>query len=165
MGIIDVIAKGTISNSVSRVAFGVQFITVKANVVEANRTLTTVLPDQYRMKITDEQDFIFQINRPHMSSKVGNITMNFLTKWSMERLQVVSMEIPVGGAPIPTPGGTSFAPHDVKVKDFIAASVRFDNNNVPTISLTSGQQSSLLLEGLTAVEAAQRKIGLNIEGF
>lgn len=161
MRIIGILAEGIVSNSVSRVALGVQFITVKPNLVEANRTLTKVMPDQYRIKLTDEEDFIFQINRPRMSSKVGTVRMNFLTKWSMERLQILTMAIPASG--IATSKESSFTP--ANVREFLAASVSFDNNNAPTSALTSSQQSSLLLEGLTAAAAMQRDLGLNIGGF
>lgn len=159
---IDVLAKGAISNSVSRVALGVQFVAAKSSSLETNKTLTNVMPPEYRMKITDEEDFIFQVNRPRMSSKVENIRMNFLTKWSMERMQVATMAIPAGGLPIPT--SKDLSAHS-KVREFIAASVNFDNNNVPGNPLNHKQQSSLLLEGLTAAAAMQRDIGLNIEGF
>jgi len=163
MRIIDALAKVTIPTSVSSVAFNVQFITVKPSVAETNQTLAAVLPDQYRIKLTDEQDFVLQINRPHPSRNVENITINCITKWSMERLQVLSIRaVPAGVI------SASIGMPNVNVKQFIAASVRFDNNTVPPvppIPLTTGQQSSLLLEGLTEVAAMQRSIGLNIEGF
>lgn len=162
--IIEVIAEG-ISDSVSRVAFGVQFVAAKPNLVETNKTLIRVMPTQYRIKITDEDDFIFQINRPRKSNNVENIDMNFITKWSKERLRVLAMPVPAGGAPIQSSESASFA--QAYSRDYIAASVSFDNNTVPVseISLTSRQQSSLLLEELTAAAAMQADIGLNIEGF
>jgi hypothetical protein len=162
--IIDVIGEG-ISDSVTRVAFGVQFIVVKPNLVETNKTLMKVLPNPYRMKITDEDDFIFQINRPRKSNTVDDIGMNFITKWSKERLRVLAMAVPAGGAHISTSESTSF--EQTLYKDYIAASVSFDNNTVPAsqTSLTSRQQSSLLVEELTAAAAMQADIGLRIEGF
>jgi hypothetical protein len=47
----------------------------------------------------------------------------------------------------------------------IAASVVFDNNNIPTRTLTGKEQTTLLQEALDAVVRMQREIGLNIEGF
>ena len=83
--------------------------------------------------------------------------MNFLTKWSMDRFQVVNISFTpvVGSQSMPSQG-----------QSHIAASVVFDFNNVPVnVSLNGEQQSSLLLEGLTAAKGMQREFGLNVEGF
>jgi hypothetical protein len=47
----------------------------------------------------------------------------------------------------------------------MAASVLFDNNNVPESNMTARQQSSLLREGFAAIGQQQREFGLNVEGF
>jgi hypothetical protein len=159
--IIDVLAKGAISNPVLRVALNVQFVSLKNDVVETNKMLMTVMPVQYRVKLTDEEDFAFQINLPQESDRVENIRMNFVKTWRAQRLQVVSMAIVATGVPVPATN----IPPQVETKEFIAASVNFDNNNVPAGPLNSSQQSQLLLEGLANVETGQRNIGLNIEGF
>ncbi len=162
--IIDVIAEG-VSDSVARVAFGVQFIVVKQNLVEINKTLIRVIPKEYRMRITDEDDFIFQVNRPRKSNSVGDVKVNFITKWSKEGLRVQAMPVPAGGVPIAALDSSLLA--QVQFRDYIAASVSFDHNTAIAsgTTLTSRQQSSLLLEELTAAAAMQADIGLNIEGF
>jgi hypothetical protein len=163
--IIDVLAKGAISNPVLRVALGVQFVSLKTDVIETNKTLMAVMPVPYRVKLTDEQDFVFQINRPQVSSRVESIRMNFVTTWRAQRLQVVNFTILAAGMPVSASKDTSLAQPHPEVKEFIAASVSFDNNNVPAGPLTSSQQSELLLEGIARVETGQREIGLNIEEF
>jgi hypothetical protein len=55
MRIITVLEKGGISNSVGRLALGLQFIIVKADVVETNKTLIKVMPTQYRVELTDDK--------------------------------------------------------------------------------------------------------------
>jgi hypothetical protein len=147
------------SNSVSRVGLNLHFLTLAATIEEANKGLTRVMPEQYRPRITDEEDFVFQINRPRTSAKVEQVRMNYVTKWSMDRFKVLNISIPTG----PAPGSTGIPLQ--RGRDFIAASVIIDNNNVPGAMLDSKQQSLLLYEALTAAEGTQREIGLNIEGF
>jgi hypothetical protein len=157
--IIKVLAEGIISSSISRVALGLQFVTVKPNSLEANKTLIQVMPQEYRMKVTNEEEFIFQVNRPRKSSEVESVKMNFITKWSVENVQVISMAALGVGAPM---SGSPW------IKNFLAASVSFDNNtfaDFATRPLTPGEQSQLLNESLAEASAMQKSFGLNIEGF
>lgn len=155
--LIDFISGHDISNSVSRVGVYFHFVALAPNIEEANKMLMAVLPNQYRIGITNEEDFIFQINTPRMSSDVTNVKMNYVMKWNLDRFQVLNISIPMSG-------GAAMSPP--RPQEFIAASVTFDYNNVPVSSpLTREQQSSLLSEFLKASEEIQKAIGLNIEGF
>ncbi len=148
---------GTTWNHFSRVGLALQFLNLKPSHEEANKAVTQVIPGQYGVTITDEQDFVFQINQPHMSGEFQDIGMNFLTKWSVERFQILTFSL--------APGGVSAFPQPITV---IAASVTFDNNNIPLTparALTSREQSALLQEALDAAVRKQQEIGLNIEGF
>jgi len=150
-------------NSVVRVALGVQFLVLKPSSAEANFVLTASIPERYGVKITDEEDFIFQINRPYASRSADGIKTNFITKWSVDRLQVITLAVQVGG---PTTSTQTPASGSQTAQQFIAASVNFDINNVQTASpLPNGQPASMLREALTAVAQMQQAIGLNIEGF
>lgn len=155
--IIKVLAEGILSSPVSRVALGLQFVTIKANSLEANKALTEVMPQQYRVNVSDERDFILQVNRPRKSSKIDGVNMNFLTKWSVENVQMVTMSVPVGGAPIPTA-----VPW---INSFLTASVSFDHNNVAERPLETEEQSQLSRECLDEASRTQKNIGLNVEGF
>jgi len=145
----------------SRVALNLQFLNLKPTNVEANKALTEVIPDRYGVTITDEEAFVFQINQPNKSSEFKDITMNFITKWSVEQFQVLTISIPPSGVPVqpltlPQP------------KTVIAASVSFDNNNTPSTpvrALTRDEQSALLQEVWDNAARKQLEIGLNIEGF
>jgi len=161
--IMDVIDQSAVLHSVVRVALGVQFLALKPSSEEANRMLTAIIPEQYGVRITDEEDFIFQINRPYTSRKAEGIKMNFITKWSVDRLQILSIALQAGIGPT-----TSARPSasGAQTAQFIAASVHFDINNVPSVTpLPSGQPASLLREALIAVGQMQRTMSLNIEGF
>ena len=160
--IVSGLGKETVSHSVNRVAFYVQFFSVKPNRVEANKAVLSIVPEQYRVKLVDEEEFILQISHPRMSSKVNNIKMNFISKWSVERIQILTISLPPTGAPSVSLPGIG-AP---RAKEFLAASATFDINNMPTDQLlTAAQQSSLLLEGLTAAQQLQQNYGLDVKGF
>jgi hypothetical protein len=142
--------------SVCRVGVYLHFLQLSVNIEQANKLLIAVIPDLYRARITDEEDFIFQINRPRASHAVEGVRLNHITKWSMDRFQVLNLAVVADSRSILSP----------ERKEFIAASVTFDSNNVPTsASLNRNEQSSLLRECLIASEQMQREIGVKVEGF
>jgi hypothetical protein len=159
--IMDVINEGVILTSLVRIALSVQFLALKPSSAEANTMLTAVIPNQYGVKLVDEEDFIFQINRPYPSRQVKGIKMNSLVKWSVDRLQILTLALPAGGAAIGAQISTSATP---QTEQFIAASVHFDVNNVPTQDPLQ-QPSSLLHEALVGVSEMQQAMGLKVEGF
>lgn len=162
-GLIDVVDRNAVLRSVVRVALGIQFLALKPSSTEANGVLTASIPQQYGVKITDEEDFIFQINRPYTSRSAEGIKTNFITKWSVDRLQILTFAFSAGG---PTTTSAQTPASGSQTAEFIAASVNFDINNVPTLTpLPNGQPASLLREALIAIAQMQQAIGLNIEGF
>ena len=162
--LIEVINKDHISDSASRVAISVQFVNLKSSSAETNKALLSVLPKQYRVNLVDETDFVLQVNRPRPSHNLQSVRMNFLRRWSTERLQVMRMAISSAGLSISSSKG---AQPEVQAVEFPAASVSFDNNNAPDPSNPLGkeQQAALLTEGPVAIEATQKEIGLKVEGF
>ncbi len=144
--IIDVIAKGVILPSVSRVGLGLQFATAKPNPEEANKTLTQVMPPRYRTNLTNEEDFIFQVNLQRKSKEVQDVTMNFITKWSVDKVQVFRM--------FPGPSFAGTLPTQI----FIVASLALDYNSFAEKLLNPEDQSRLLLECLTEASAMQRTL-------
>lgn len=159
--IIDSLDSDIVSNLFSRVALILSFAKLEPNHVEANRALTKVIPDRYGVTLTDEEDFIFQINQPRVAKEIPHIKMNFITRWSVDRIQTFNILFPIGGVLAPV----GMSPPSPKIETFIAPSVTFDNNNVPDRALTGKQQSALLREALDAAVEMQRKIGLNIGGL
>lgn len=158
--IVDAITRAV--QSVVRVAIGIQFLAVKPSSAEANSLIAGVIPSIYGVRITNEEDFIFQVNRPYVSSEAQGIKMNSITKWSVDRLQILTIALPMGGSTV-TPVPSSPRP---QTEQFIAAVVNFDINSVPSETpLATGQSSSLLSEALGTASRAQRTIGLNVEGF
>jgi hypothetical protein len=148
--------------SMSRVGTYIHFVREAASVEEANKLVTAVMPENYRARLTSEEDFVFQVNRPSTSIEVEGVRINCITKWSVDRFQVFSISVPPGGMPISDPRVAPFP----QSHQFIASSVSFDNNNVPVRFPLSGlQQASLLRETLASIENGQRTMGLGVGGF
>jgi hypothetical protein len=146
--IIRAIGEGLISDLVARVAVFVQFVMPASTSEEANKILLASMPQAYRMGVTNEEDFVFQVNRPVRLNNIDNLRMNVVTKWSAELIQIII------GSP-PTVG-----------QQFIVASVTFDHNNVPSIApISSDKQAALLTEGLLKVANLRRDYDMNIAGF
>jgi len=140
-----------------RVGVYVHFVRLASDLKEANKQLTAVIPNEYRPRITDEEDFTLQINRPFPSRAVDGMRMNKITKWSADRFQVLSLSFQVSNL---ANVGSQLE------KGYPAASVICDNNTVPVKSpLTNLQQMSLLQEALGGVEQVDHDLGLDVEGF
>jgi hypothetical protein len=164
MRIMHYFSSSFVLDHVSRVALNLQFLNLQPSHVEANKALIKAIPNRYGVTITDEEDFVFQINQPHKKREFQDITMNFITKWSVERFQLLTVSIPLGNMPVQPDMTLMFS----QPKPVIAASVAFDNNNTPPTpgrTLTSNEQSALLQEAWDEAARKQLEIGLNIEGF
>lgn len=164
MRIIKLLDGSSVLENVSRVALILHFLNLKPSHADANKALTEVIPHRYGVTITDEEAFVFQINQPHMNREFQDIRMNFITKWSVEQFQTLTISIPIGGLPVQE--GRIWASDQSNT--VIAASVLFDNNNTPPTAarpLTVKEQSALLQEALDEGVRKQQEIGLNIGGF
>jgi hypothetical protein len=163
--IFDAVGTGAISNSLTRVALYIQFQSFESSVRDANSALRAVIPRQYGINITDEEDVIFQVNRRFVGQ--ANLTMNAITKWSVDHIQIFNFVLPLGGqgafTPMPPPANV-LKPGAL---NFTVAGVNFEINNVPseTLILNGAQQASILTDALTRASKMQDDIGLSIEGF
>lgn len=164
MQVFDGLGGGGVSEGVARVALNLQILVLKPNFVEANEALAEVIPKNFGLKITDEEDVIFQVNKPYASGRVPGVTMNAVTKWSVARLQVMKFSVPAGGTI--SPATTNAALGKPQRADFIAASVALDVNSAPLDApIPSEGQSLLMRESLVWVEQKQAELGINVEGL
>ena len=158
---IGLIGRNLVPNSIFRAALALQFMNVRPSFVDANKILTAVIPASYGVRLTDEEDFVFQVNRQY-PSRSENIRMNALTKWSVDRLRIVTFSVSTQNIPAASP---SLATQPL-TSEFISASVTFDNNNAPTDRALSPQiQAAVLNEALASVMRTLKDIGLQVEGF
>jgi hypothetical protein len=151
----------TISNDSSfaahRVACVVQFACTCANFEEANKIICSALPQKYHVNLDKEEDFILQVNRLARLSE--GVDMNFITKWAVERVQVVSLPVTGAGAIGPQLG-------EPLVKSLIAATILFDNSNRPSGEpLSKADRSAILIAALQKISEGRLESKLNVEGF
>lgn len=161
--IVERVGEGVLASPVIRVALIVQFLSPSPNLIEANKVLASTIPSSYGLSITDEEDVVFQVNRPYVSGgEAQGVKMNSLRKWSVDRIQVLTMAIPAAGmTSLSGPGSPR-----PQTAEFIAASVSLDINNVPAEAPLSGQQqSSLLHEALGKLGQLQEDMSLNVKGL
>ena len=147
--IIRVIGEGLIPHPVTRVAVFLQFVIPASTSADANRILLESMPQAYRMRVTDEEDFVFQVNRPVNLNIMDSIRMNLIAKWSVEHIQLFA--------------GRYTPPVSQPV---ITASITFDHNNAPIIiPIGTDRQAALLNEGLSRVASLRHDFDMNITGF
>ncbi len=161
--IIDRIGKGVPSGPISRVACIFQFVAVQPSVEEANAAILSIMPPRYRIKLTNEEEFIFQINEPKNSQGVEHFRLNYITKWSVERFQLLSLQLPSAGmSPVSMIAGV--LPFSATTQ-LLVASVVFDNNTIPSNQeMPASQQTELLREAFVAAEKSQNNINIKIAG-
>lgn len=159
----DALARGSVVGEVARVAINLQALVVKPNVEEVNRALMEAIPTHYGLRLTDEEDVIFQANRPFLSERVPGLRMNAATTWSGARIQVFSFSMPASGMVNAAMTAVSENP---QTKNFLGASVALEVNNVPTAKpISSTDQASVLREALSWIGQQQAELRLFIEGF
>ena len=140
--ILDLVKAGLIQSAISRVGLSMQVATTVQSSEEGNKVVTEAMPQEYRVSLTNEEDFAFQINRQRDSTAAANVTINFLSKWSVEKIQVFRM----------FPGTLTF-PATPQMQIFTVASLTLDHNNVLTERhLNLEEQFQLLRECLTEAE-------------
>jgi hypothetical protein len=160
--VVEVIRHGLPNGAeVLRVAFTLQLQSSEPNLIEANKTVVATLPDDYRVKIMDEEDFILQINHPYISSTVANEKVNFVKRWSVDRFRVLNFQF-VGSAHT----GAHAAAENTDLQDFTAAGMVLDINSLFTGSpISSENQFELLGEALSIVGRVLKADPIAIKGF
>jgi hypothetical protein len=159
--IIEAVGSGLTPDNIARVAIVAQFLSPQEGHIQANRVLLETQPEQYRVSITNEEDFVLQVNQPYENTAAGLVRVNAVTKWSVERLQVLTLNIMPGStyvAPTVSPASTSI--------ELITANILIEHNNIIQKGpLSLEQQSKILSEGLSRIGRAQQEFGLRVEGF
>jgi len=153
-GILD---KSPLSIDILRVALNLHFININESYEDANKVLLRTIPEEYGVKIKSEEDFIFRINKPRKSEKISTVRMNYITQWSVDRIEVSKIAI--------SPSGVGIGIPPSPLSTCIASRVLIDNNNTPKDILPSNAQAELLREALEETSEVNKKIGLNIEGL
>jgi hypothetical protein len=155
-------AVGRLPGKLPRVALFTQFLSIQPTVAEANKKVVRVIPREYGVSVVhDEEDLVFQLNRPYFSKAIQNLKMNSVVKWSVERIQMMALQMPGPGS-LTNPQGAFLPP---RIFDFTAGSVGIDINNMPTFPLSGAQQVELLAEGQAESMRVQQELGLTDKTF
>jgi hypothetical protein len=132
----------------SRVALFSQFAIIADNFTDANKLILSILPKRFDLDLVAEQDFVLQFNEPRRDQ---GFDMNFVTKWSVERVQQLSLQIG---------GGLSQL-----VSENFLTSVSFDHNNVPKGQLSVDQMGRVLDIALEGISKGLGELRVDVEGF
>lgn len=153
--VLNRIERGVISVPITRVANFVQFLNLNSSHLAANKALLATIPAQFSVKITDEEDFIFQINRPYASRPVADVRMNSIVKWSVEKIQMMAIMTDSPQAGI-----------QPRTSEFITASITIDVNNKPRNGpFSAPEQVTILNEAIEVAERIRAEARIPINGL
>jgi hypothetical protein len=139
---------------INRVAAYMQLGREAGDYREANQLLSATMWANKQVSLADEEDFVLQFNVPRPDTS-GSIKLNYITKWSVERVQVLTFQMPVGG--------TATAP---LIANKIVSIVAFDNSNLALQKPFDRGQAERVLSELFAETAAQLKAcSIFLKGF
>lgn len=161
--LVQTIETRPITDQAARVGVVIQVCRPAANVSEANRHLSGKLPSGYTIPITDESDFILQLNYRSENDDSVRMIINRVTKWSVDQFHVMTFQLPQIGQVLP--GGFPAIPHIQR-----AASVSFDYNTLPpednsALILNPAQQCAMLRQMVSEIYTQQKFYKLNSDSF
>jgi hypothetical protein len=164
-GIIQAIESFGSNLSTNRVAIAVQFARIEDSLTSATKTLLETIPAPYALDLTDEDDLIFQVNKPMASESVPGVQLNFVRNWSLTRFQMMNFAMSASIGSFTPQLSSAMSPSEMAQ---IGAIVNIEVNNrpiEPSRPLSVEEQKDILLESLKIIEEEQGNIGLNVEGF
>lgn len=158
--VIDAVSGSRLKLAAGRVAIACQFVQPETDLQSVNRTVMNTMPEPYRLNLSDEDDLIFQVNRPSVSG--GGDKLNTVLNWSLVRFQLINVAVSASlGQLTEVPSAVFHTGHSL-----LGASLTVEVNNPADISpLDHQKQSEILSEGLRKIAQTQVEFGLNIERF
>jgi hypothetical protein len=144
----------------NRVSLVLQLAVVSNTYTDANKAILSMIPPQYKVALADETDFALQVNTVRPNSTFDYIKMNFLNKWSVERVQLLTFANQPIGTPIGTPGSTQMT------QEFIVPVLTFDYNNVPANKpLSKEEVAAIFTDSLAYISSVLRTNKIYLKGF
>jgi hypothetical protein len=159
--ILTAVRSGGLFDGVLRVAAVVQLGSPASGVREANQNIAATLPRTIRATLESEQDFVLQLNNARASWSTKDVTLNQITKWSVEKLQVLTLGISPGQA-----SQVDFSNPTMVSAEIITSSIAFDYNNAPlSLPIDASTQADLLQELFSQIYQDMSTGGIFIEGI
>jgi hypothetical protein len=154
--IVDKVTKDDDLPTINRAACFAQFSRKSKDYQEANALLSDTFPEEYEVHLTNEEDFILQINRPQM---IGNTKMNHITRWSVDRMQVITLQ------QIQPPQTTQVSALTQLLSEHIIQQIAFDNSNATKGIMSKEDVRSVLNSSFQFISEQVRMTNLDVEGF
>ena len=136
------------SIATGRVGCFAQFMSPAESFRDANMNVLSILPKRFKLELSDEEDFILQLNNPR---RENGFILNLVTKWSVDRVRILNLEFGTGQTQL--------------LSEHVVSSITFDNNNLPIASLTKEQINVVLNKALQEISTGLRDANLTLEGF
>lgn len=158
---IDSIGVAVKGAKVSRLATYLQIGQEVTSSAEGNRILIDALPEAYKVRLDDEEDFILQINRPSTTSGEEPQRLNLIIKWSVDRVQVLTF---LAGQN-PSIGG-QFASGAPVISNKLTSTIVFDNSSAPANTpIDDSQVSTILASAFARIRDQLSECKVSLKGF
>lgn len=144
---------------VNRVAVYLQIGQETGDYSAANKLICQTFWEDRKFALTDEEDFVFQLNRPEKDSADPALKLNFITKWSVERVQILTFIGQAGGV------GSGIAGTPIVSEKFMPT-IALDNSNVPAQRpLTNDEVQRVLSSLFGRIPSQLNQCRISVEGF
>jgi hypothetical protein len=160
MGLIGSIDNAFQQTPLNRVASYMQLGQEASDYRQANQIVSGAMWQHQKVSLNDEEDFVLQINRTDSDATDRSIKLNFITKWSVERVQVMTFftQMSPDGGP-----GVANAP---TVIEKIIPTIALDNSNMPLQKpFDQNETGRVLSELFRGVSAQLKECNISIKGF
>jgi hypothetical protein len=137
-------------SAINRVAVFLQLGQESSDYAQANEIISRTIWDGLKVTLSDEEDFLLQINRKQPDTAQASSKLNFITKWSVERLQIMTF--------------TSSAP---LVMEKIMPAITFDNSSNVALQkpFATGEIKPMLSQLFDSLPTQIKQCRISIEGF
>lgn len=156
--VVDALAQDSalIPEVFDRAAISAQLLSVERSTEDVNRALLGVIPEEYRVPLTDEDGFIFQVVQSQDVHGVPRMKAAFARKWGAELVQMVNF-----GGLQQNPIISNQFPLTPQITKFKCASVSAEfNSGQSEGTLPKGARQAVLRQGLQVLKNAFQHIDL-----
>jgi hypothetical protein len=155
------IEKAVRGAKLSRLAIYLQIGREVATSTEGNQFIRETLPPTYSVPLQDEEDFVLQLNRPSAAANDSSMRLNYITKWSVDRLQVLTF-LAAQNSPI----AGQFTAGAPVISNKLAATIALDNSSPAQNSqIDDNQIGTLLSLTFNHFNKQLKECNVSLEGF
>jgi hypothetical protein len=157
--LIGSISKAFQKAPLNRVAAFLQVGQETTNYSDANKALSGAMWEDKKVSLSDEEEFLLQINPTRSDSKDPTLKLNFITKWAVERVQLMTFFNQVSA------GNPGMANAPVVIEK-IVPSIALDNSNMPLQKpFADSEITRVLLELFREMPSQLKRCNISIKGF